>query len=62
MESRYSFDTIIGNVIAIRKYDSDTCGEFFDCYLNNDCGKYLGEIDNVETEEELENEINQRFC
>ena len=61
MKEKYLFDTIIGNIMAIKKYDCDTNSSLFDCYLNNDCGKYLGEIDNVNTEEELENEINARF-
>ena len=53
-----TFDTIDGEVRAVKRYDYDC--EYYDCYLMDENGKedsYIGEAYS-NTREELEKEIN----
>ena len=61
MKNRYEFDTIDGTIVAVKKFDCNTNEEFYDCYLNNENDKYIGEIHNVNDECELEYEVNKKI-
>ena len=52
MKERYLISTIDGDVDCYKRFDGER--DFFDCYLN---GEHIGEIYDVETKDELENEV-----